>query len=305
MLKNNKNNDTNMVEENKKNIVEEETEDINTDININCEDIIEDEIIISDDLDEDLFNDSDDDDKLEIDNFSISKHKIEGKHALKYDTIFKGKKEESDEESELTMMDPSYDSIELDVSSNYYVESNDSESYFRSKKLKEKIYEILEKHTDVDFTVNRRKPSKLDFNSYICILKKHLSEYNFTNVEIFNELAYYFSDNLFNMFKLLDSYWKQEIIKELQEHIGKSDRSKEIRNRNIYVGTEIEFEHIDLVGNRRLIQGIVRETDYPNSIFKVDSYENIYEIGIKNITKIINNTKFDYNLNKLNNIDFL
>ena len=47
------------------------------------------------------------------------------------------------------------------------------------------------------------------------------------------------------------------------------------------------------------------ETDYDTSTFKVDSYENIYMVDIKNITKILNNTKFKYNLNKLNNIDFL
>jgi hypothetical protein len=30
-----------------------------------------------------------------------------------------------------------------------------------------------------------------------------------------------------------------------------------------------------------------------------------YELRITDITKILNNTKFKYNLNKLNNIDFL
>ena len=47
------------------------------------------------------------------------------------------------------------------------------------------------------------------------------------------------------------------------------------------------------------------ETDYESSVFKVDSYENIYEVELEKITKILNNTKFKYNLNKLNNIDFL
>ena len=163
----------------------------------------------------------------------------------------------------------------------------------------------MDEHTKVDFKVNRRKPSKVDFNSYICILKKNLSEYNFTNVEIFNELSFYFSDNLFNMFKLLDSYWKQEIIKELQEHIGKNNKSKEIRNRNIYESTEIEFQHTDDSGGVKTIQGIVKETDYDNDSFKVDSYENIYTVKLSDVVRIINNTKFKYNLNKLNNIDFL
>jgi len=53
------------------------------------------------------------------------------------------------------------------------------------------------------------------------------------------------------------------------------------------------------------ITGVVIEADYETSYYKVDSYEHIYEIEIRQITKILNNTKFKYNLNKLNNIDFL
>jgi DNA-binding HxlR family transcriptional regulator len=55
----------------------------------------------------------------------------------------------------------------------------------------------------------------------------------------------YFSDNLFNMFKLLDNKWRNIIINELQDHIGKKAELKEIMNRNIYEGTEIEFMWID------------------------------------------------------------
>ncbi len=273
-------------------------EELDDDI-INFDDEIIDDISISDE-DVDKVDESSD-----IDNFSLSKHQIEGKHSLKYDTIFKGKKEEINEDEEMSFTEINYETIELDKSSSYYSETNDNENYFRTKKLKEKVYEVLDEHTQVNFKVNRRKPSKVDFNSYICILKKNLSQYNFTNVEIFNELSFYFSDNLFNMFKLLDSYWKQEIIKELQEHIGKNNKSKEIRNRNIYESTEIEFEHIDVNGDKKIIQGIVKETDYNKNSFKVDSYENIYTVKLDEIVRIINNTKFKYNLNKLNNIDFL
>ena len=35
------------------------------------------------------------------------------------------------------------------------------------------------------------------------------------------------------------------IIYELQDHIGKQNYSKEVRNRNIHIGTEIEFLHPD------------------------------------------------------------
>jgi hypothetical protein len=55
----------------------------------------------------------------------------------------------------------------------------------------------------------------------------------------------------------------------------------------------------------KLITGVVLTTDYESSTFRVDSYENIYDVNIENITKILNNSKFKYNLNKLNNIDFL
>jgi hypothetical protein len=123
---------------------------------------------------------------------------------------------------------------------------------------------------------------------------------------LFNELAVYFSDNLFNMFKLLDNNWRNLIISELQDHIGKNQNSKDVTNRNIYEGTEIEFIFTDdILEEDRLITGVVIETYYEESTFKVDSFEKIYMVRISDITKILNNTKFKHNLNKLNNIDFL
>jgi hypothetical protein len=77
-------------------------------------------------------------------------------------------------------------------------------------------------------------------------------------------------------------------------------------NRNIHLGTEIEFTAYDVSISEHIhITGVVIETDYDESIYKVDSYEKIYEVELKDITKVLNNTKFRYNLNKLNNIDFL
>ena len=152
---------------------------------------------------------------------------------------------------------------------------------------------------------NRRKPSKSDFNHYYHLLKTNLEDDGFTNVELFNELSVYFSDNLFNMFKLLDNKWRNLIINELQDHIGKNINSKEITNRNIYVGTELEFLHFDPLGQEKIYTGVVLETYYQESTFRIDSFENIYEVHISSVTKILNNTKFKYNLNKLNNIDFL
>ena len=236
----------------------------------------------------------------------LSKHKIEGKHSLKYDSIFKGKKEDPLSEDDLDGFAFYHkESIEVDKSSNYYFESIDNENYIRTKLVKERVYAVLTEHTSLNFMNNRRKPSRTDFNQYYSLLKRNLESESFTNVELFNELAVYFSDNLFNMFKLLDNKWRNLIIKELQEHIGKNVNSKQVMNRNIYEGTEIEFMWEDEFGEDKLITGVVQITDYDNSSFKVDSYENIYDIHISKITKILNNTKFKYNLNKLNNIDFL
>lgn len=242
----------------------------------------------------------------EDDGIVLSKHKIEGKHSLKYDSIFKGKKEETTEEESFDgYSNYRKDTIEVDKSSSYHTESIDNEAYVRAKLVKERVYDVLKENTTINFLNNRRKPSRSDFNTYYSLLKSNLKDESFTNIELFNELAIYFSDNLFNMFKLLDNKWRNLIISELQDHIGKNSNSKEITNRNIYIGTEIEFEWIDEFDEEKLITGVVMETDYESSIFRVDSYENFYDVEITQITKILNNTKFKYNLNKLNNIDFL
>ncbi len=237
----------------------------------------------------------------------LSKHKIEGKHSLKYDSIFKGKKEEPLSEDDMNGFSTYFkETIEVDKSSVYHHESIDNELYVRAKQVKERVYDVLKSNTSLNFLNNRRKPSKVDFNDYYELLKINLKDESFTNIELFNELAVYFSDNLFNMFKLLDSKWRNLIIFELQEHIGKNKNSKDITNRNIYIGTEIEFIWYDeQFEDEKLITGVVVSADYQESIFRVDSYENIYDINISDITKILNNSKFKYNLNKLNNIDFL
>ena len=236
----------------------------------------------------------------------LSKHKVQGKHSLKYDSIFKGKKEEKlDEESPDHTSTYFNEKFEVDKSSFFFVESHDNESYVRQKNVKEKVYKVLSQHTTINFMNNRRKPSRSDFNHYYNILKMNLEPDGFTNVELFNELSVYFSDNLFNMFKLLDNKWRNLIINELQDHIGKNSNSKEITNRNIYIGTELEFLHLDPLGQEKIYTGVVLETYYQESLFKIDSFENVYEVHITSITKILNNTKFKYNLNKLNNIDFL
>lgn len=281
---------------------EEVEEDLNNDIS--------EDSIISDDGDNldiviEISEDETENSEVEED-VVLSKHKVQGKHSLKYDSIFKGKKEEklSEEDFDHTGMYFN-EKFEVDKSSFFYVESQDNEFYIRQKNVKEKVYQVLLNHTTINFLNNRRKPSKSDFNHYYHLLKVNLEQDGFTNIELFNELSVYFSDNLFNMFKLLDNKWRNLIIVELQDHIGKNSNSKDITNRNIYEGTELEFTHVDALGAYKSYTGVVVETDYDNSIFKIDSYESIYEVHISFITKILNNTKFKYNLNKLNNIDFL
>jgi hypothetical protein len=240
------------------------------------------------------------------DDIVLSKHKLEGKHSLKYDSIFKGKKEDPLDEDDMDGFALYHkDTIEVDKSSNYYFESIDNEAYVRTKLVKERVYAVLSENTELNFLNNRRKPSRSDFNQYFNLIKNNLESESFTNIELFNELAVYFSDNLFNMLKLLDNKWRNQIFKELQEHVGKTSNSKEVQNRNIYEGTEIEFEWEDEFGEPMIITGVVMETDYTTSTFKVDSYENIYNIHLTDITKILNNNKFKNNLNKLNNLDFL
>ena len=234
----------------------------------------------------------------------LSKHKESGKHSLKYDSIFKGKKDDIAEDDYTS----GYfnNDFKYDPQSNYYHETQNNDEYIREKDLKEKVYKILLEQTEINFMNNRRKPSKVDFNHYYFILRTSLSNDSFTSVQIFNELAYYFSDNLFNMFKLLDSKWRDMIIDELQDHIGKvPETAKEVIPRNLTLGAEVEFEIEELDGSSKVVTGVVVDIDNEEREYEVDSYENIYIVPIECITKILNNQKFKYNLNKLNNLDII
>lgn len=281
---------------------EEVTEEILFDDDESSDLVIE----IEEDLDDFLKPEEEVVETLPFDNLDlqVSKHAEEGKHRLKYDTIFKGKKDNITPEDELEEH-INYENLEVDRSSTYWFESQDNENYIREKKVKERIYKVLSQKTDLNFVNNRRKPSRVDFNNYYYILKTSLVDEGFTNVEIFNELSVYFSDNLFNMFKLLDNKWRNLIIQELQDHIGKRNYSKDIEWRNIFIGTEVEFLWIDPSGNEIKITGAVIEKSEGEDYLKVDSYERYYILKMGDIIRILNNTKFKNNLNKLNNLDFL
>jgi len=147
-----------------------------------------------------------------------SKHQEYKKHSLKHDDIFKGKKQpkKEDEEEE----DEFYsDRIEIDPGLNLHEESQNNADYHRLKALKEEVKRILETETDLDFTRNRRKPGPSDFNKYYSLMKNRLDVAIYSRVEIFVELSYYFSDNLYNMFKMLNQKDGAEIIKELRAYM--------------------------------------------------------------------------------------
>lgn len=159
---------------------------------------------------------------------STLKPKLIGKHSLSYDTIFKGKKNVAPEAGDVSehiirnaggTLDINDDSIEGE-------ESMSSIDSYRDLRLKDEIYKILKNNTDISFKANRRKPAKTDFNSYFALLLKELSKFGYTRTEVFIELSGYFSDNIWNMFTLLDKEYSNVIIKELKEKRGLSDMGK-------------------------------------------------------------------------------
>ena len=84
------------------------------------------EIDIIIEIDEDDLAITDEIDKTEdpTDDIILSKHKMEGKHSLKYDSIFKGKKEDPIDEDTFEGFATYYkESIEVDKSSLYHTES--------------------------------------------------------------------------------------------------------------------------------------------------------------------------------------
>jgi hypothetical protein len=268
-------------------------------IEIDDDDLVDETFDIEVDLKED------DAEFLDDEDITLSKHKIQGKHSLKYDSIFKGKKEEPLSEDEFDTTSTYFnENFEVDKGSLYWFESIDNENYIKEKRIKEKVYDVLANYTDLNFLNNRRKPSKSDFNNYYFLLKTNLKDESFSNVELFNELAVYFSDNLGNMFKLLDNKWREVIIDELREHIGRHNLNPEVTMRNLTIGAEVEFEWIEVNSDElKIITGVVQDKE--DNIIIVDSYEKIYYLELDQITKILNNNKFKHNLSKLDNIDFL
>ena len=147
---------------------------------------------------------------------NTNKHRQEGKHTLLRDTIFKGKLDEKIQPTEDGYA-ASTDTMHNDAFKLFDVEFDTyTDDYLNQNNLTKDVFNILEQKTNLDFRQNRRKPNKETFNNYYNLLLKELG-FRYTKSEIFVELSYYFTDNIFNMFKLLDKRPATIIIKELMQ----------------------------------------------------------------------------------------
>lgn len=198
------------------------------DININEDELIE----FIDDIEDfeneilnDIENDSTNNCDEESDNvdimvkFNTNNHKLEGKHSLARDTIFKGKIENVNEHSEYYTNQDDFninEGLPIEVGSSYEFESKYYEDYVGRLNLSRDVYDLLSANTELDFSSNRRKPNKQAFNDYYKMLLNSIGK-DYTKSEIFVELSYYFTDNIFNMFKLLDKEYATQIIVELKQ----------------------------------------------------------------------------------------
>ena len=187
------------------------------------EDVIIDEEFGDGDIVESVECDEDDDIDTEEDvmfKFNTNNHKLEGKHSLTRDTIFKGKLDDNSEQSEYYIgtqeENYSYDGLPIEVGSNYEFESKYHEEYVGRLNLSRDVFDLLTEKTELDFSSNRRKPNKQAFNDYYKMLLDNIGK-EYTKSEIFVELSYYFTDNIFNMFKLLDKEYATQIIVELKQ----------------------------------------------------------------------------------------
>jgi hypothetical protein len=179
--------------------------------------------IVGEDLDDTILEDDEEEDETDdVDimfKFNTNNHKVEGKHSLARDTIFKGKIEDVSEESEYLSAQDDYFSIDglpIESGTNYEFESKFNEEYIGRLNLQRDVYDLLSEKTELDFSSNRRKPNRQAFNDYYKMLLTNIGK-EYTKSEIFVELSYYFTDNIFNMFKLLDKEYATQIIVELKQ----------------------------------------------------------------------------------------
>jgi len=191
----------------------------------------EDDIDVEDVSDENIINNSInfDDAESELDiyfKYGTNNHKLDGKHSLKRDTILNGRLTEGADGEEEILQSNTGAAIEFDLYDNgdipiergsvFEEESKNAEDMQYKRKLSEDVYNLLRKNTDLDFRANRRKPNKATFNNYYRMLLINIDK-QYTKCDIFVELAYYFTDNIFNMYKLLDKKYATAILREMRE----------------------------------------------------------------------------------------
>ena len=208
-------------------MIQKKEDDLDNNLNeeINIDEIDE---IIDEDFEDESLDDTDVDSEDEVDDvdimfkFNTNNHKLEGKHSLARDTIFKGKLEDTNTEQPeyFSGNNPdnsiSIDGLPIEVGTNYEFESKYHEDYIGRLNLSRDVYDLLDSKTELDFTSNRRKPNRQAFNDYYKMLLDNIGK-DYTKSEIFVELSYYFTDNIFNMFKLLDKEYATQIIIELKQ----------------------------------------------------------------------------------------
>jgi len=163
----------------------------------------------------DITVDVDEDEDTVYFKFGTTKHKMEGKHRLKRDTIFHGKLDDEEEDMYSSHSDYYNKDFPIEKGTMFEMESRNHEELEEQRRLKKRIYQILSDNTDLDFTSNRRKPNKQAFNNYFEMLLDDLHD-RYTKSEIFVELSYYFTDHIFNMYKLLYPEHATSIIMELK-----------------------------------------------------------------------------------------
>lgn len=222
--------------ENEEELSNLEVDDIDLDLDLN--DFKDTDIIT---VDDDLELDLDMDLELELDISNDEPENVEytrdaklvGKHSLRHDKIFVGGKarknydddatpeeeepeEEQDDSTQKMSFEIEYDSPILGT----YL---DNDERLLLKKLKERVLDAVLNKTNININLPRRKPSNVDFIKYYRIVKKELENDIFSDAEIFVELSIYFSDNLFGMFRLLDSISASKILSDLEKKYNLSE----------------------------------------------------------------------------------
>jgi hypothetical protein len=160
-------------------------------------------------------SEEDSEEEEEDDSKKESKHKEVGKHALKYDSIFKGKKDDGNLDEYFIEAASRNNSFEPDTTSSYSFERESPTEAVRLGQLKKDMYDIIVYDIKLNIKNSRRKPSRIDFNKYYSRLVEKMDMGTFSYSEVFIEFSYYFSDNIENMFKLLDKKWGGKIAQEL------------------------------------------------------------------------------------------